>query len=142
MSERNCITMKNVETNSLALAYLGDGLYELFIRTYLVEQGICKVNDLQKEAIKYVSAKAQSNFLESMFNEQFLSEEEETVVKRARNHKGSRHPKNTDIVTYKKSTGFEALIGYHYLNKNWTRIQDIMKFIVKGEIACIFMEEM
>ena len=130
------------EQNVLVLAYLGDGFYELVVRSYFVSKGICKVNELQKQVIQYVSAKAQSSYLEEMMATHFLTEEEETIVKRARNHKGSRHPKNTDIITYKKATGFEALIGYHYLNKNLKRLQELMEFILKEEITCIFMEEM
>ena len=63
------------------------------------------------------------------------------IVKRARNHKNSRHPKNTDMNTYKKATGFEALFGYHYMNQNWERIKELM-ISMKGEIKCIFTEEM
>lgn len=115
--------------NSLALAYLGDSIYEVYIRKYLLSKGIIKVNQLQKEAINFVSAKAQSNFLEQMINQNFLIEEELTIIKRARNHK-SHGNKNTDIITYKKSTGLEALIGYLELKNNKQRIEEIMKFIV------------
>ncbi len=133
--------MDTLTTNSLVLAYLGDSVFELIIRKYLISEGICKVNDLQKEAVKYVSAKAQSSTLEKMMKAEFLTEFELEVVKRARNHKGNRHPKNTDIVTYKKSTGFEALFGYYYLENNFDRIRELIKFM-KEEIECIFMEEM
>ncbi len=115
--------------NSLALAYLGDAVYELYIRKHLLEKGICKVNDLQKEAVKYVSAKAQSDFLEKMLNDNFLTDEEIVIVKRARNHK-SHSSKSTDIVTYKRSTGLEALIGYLEMKDNISRIDEIMKYIV------------
>lgn len=121
--------LNNKDINSLVLAYLGDAVYELYIRKYLISQGICKVNDLQKEAIKYVSAKAQSDYLEKMFNDDFLTEEEITIIKRARNHK-SHNSKSTDIVTYKRSTGLEALIGYLEINKNYNRINEIMNYIV------------
>lgn len=115
--------------NSLALAYLGDAIYEVYIRKFLLSKGVCKVKDLQQESIKYVSAKSQSNFLENMFNENFLTEEEITIIKRARNHKSNSHPKNTDIVTYKRSTGLEALIGYLDLNNKTQRIEEIMEYI-------------
>lgn len=115
--------------NSLVLAYLGDAIYEVYIRKYLINKGICKVNDLQKEAIKYVSAKSQSDFLEKMINDDFLTSDELVIVKRARNHK-SHGSKSTDIVTYKRSTGLEALIGYLELNGNEKRILEIMKYIV------------
>lgn len=121
--------LNDKDINSLVLAYLGDAVYELYIRKYLISKGICKVNDLQKEAIKYVSAKAQSDYLEKMFNDNFLTEEEMTIIKRARNHK-SHSSKSTDIVTYKRSTGLEALIGYLEINNNITRINEIMNYIV------------
>ncbi|MCI9585104.1 MAG: Mini-ribonuclease 3 [Bacilli bacterium] len=115
--------------NSLVLAYLGDAIYEVYIRKYLISKGICKVNDLQKEAVKYVSAKSQSDFLEKMINDEFLTSDELIIVKRARNHK-SHGSKSTDIVTYKRSTGLEALIGYLELKGDEGRILEIMKYIV------------
>lgn len=118
-----------INLNSLALAYLGDSIYEVYIRTYLLEQGIVKVNELQKEAIKYVSAKSQSEHLSNMIDNNFFDEEELTIIKRARNHK-SHASKSTDIRTYKNSTGLEALIGYLYLTKKNDRIREIMNFIV------------
>lgn len=122
--------MEIMVDNSLALAYLGDAIYEVYIRKYLLDKGICKVNDLQKESVKYVSAKAQSDFLEKMFNDEFLTDEEILVVKRARNHKSHGSPKNTDIVTYKRATGLEALIGYLEINDDKKRILEIMNYIV------------
>lgn len=127
--------------NVLALAYIGDGAYELIIREYLINKGICKVNDLQKEAVKYVSAKAQVKYLKELEDNNFLTEAEISIVKRARNNKQARHPKNTDIITYKLSTGFEALIGYHYLNRNKARISEIIEEML-GEKVCIYMEKM
>ena len=117
--------------NSLVLAYIGDAIYEVYIREFLIKQGICKVDLLQKEAIKYVSAKAQAKFIEELIKNNLLTEEELDVFYRARNHKGKRHPKNTDIITYKHSTGFEAIIGYLYLNNKKTRIDEIIKYILE-----------
>lgn len=122
--------MNKVENiNVLALAYLGDSIYEVFIREYLLEKGIVKVNDLQKEAISYVSAKKQSEYLMNMIEANFFLDSEIDIIKRARNHK-SHASKSTDIRTYKNSTGLEALIGYLYLTKNEKRIEEIMKYIV------------
>ena len=115
--------------NSLALAYLGDSIYEVYVREYLLKQNIVKVNELQKNAVKYVSAKGQCKYLMSMIENNFLDEDELTIVTRARNHKSHTSPKNTDIVTYKYSTGFEALIGYLYLSNKKSRIDDIMNYI-------------
>lgn len=120
--------MNKIDINSLSLAYLGDAVYELYIRIYLLDSNK-KVGDLQKEAVKYVSAKAQSKFLDSMIENKFLTEEELNIIKRARNHK-SHASKSTDIITYKKSTGLEALIGYLKLTNNNKRIDEIMKYIV------------
>lgn len=115
--------------NSLALAYIGDAIYEVYIREYLLSKGICKVNDLQKEAIKYVSAKAQFNYLSKMIDEHFFNDEELNVIFRARNHKVDHRPKNCDISTYKYATGLEAVIGHLYLKKDNKRIEEIMNYI-------------
>ena len=125
--------MQTRKINVLVLAYLGDGIYENYIRRYLIEKGIANVNDLQKESINYVSAKGQAAFLNKMLDEGFLSEEEITIVKRARNYKTTSHPKNCDIVTYKYATGLESLIGYLELENNKERIDEIMNFILGGE---------
>lgn len=130
--------MMNLKNNNvLQLAYMGDAIYEVYIREFLINKGIVKVNDLQKNAVKYVSAKAQANFLISLINENFFDDIELEIIKRARNHK-SRIPKNTDIVTYKYATSLEAVIGYLYLSNNKSRIDKIMEYILntndnKGE---------
>lgn len=118
------------EVNVLVLAYLGDTIYENYVRHFLVKNGISNVNDLQKAAVKYVSAVAQAGFLTKIIDEEFLSEEEFNVVKRARNYKTTSHPKNCDIVTYKYATGLEALIGYLDLKNKNMRIDEIMKYIL------------
>ena len=123
--------MNLLEVNVLVLAYMGDTVYEDYIRKYLIDKGIGNVNDLQSEAISYVSAKAQANYLNDMMDKNFLSDEEIAIVKRARNYKTTSHPKNCDIVTYKYATGLEALIGYLYLDNNKERIDEIMNFILK-----------
>ena len=119
-----------MEINVLVLAYLGDTIYENYVRRFLVNKGIGNVNDLQKEAIKYVSAIEQARYLTAMIDCSFLSEEELDVVKRARNYKTTSHPKSCDIVTYKYATGLEALIGYLDLMGNKERIDEIMNFIL------------
>ena len=116
--------------NVLVIAYLGDTIYEDYIRRYLIRRGLANVNDLQTESIKYVSAKSQSMFLTKLIDENFFSEEELDVIKRARNNTSKAHPKYTDIITYKLATGLEALIGYLDLIDNKERIDEIMKKIL------------
>lgn len=122
--------MQTREINVLVLAYLGDAIYENYIRRFLIEKGIANVNDLQKESINYVSAKGQAAFLNRMLEEDLLSDEEITIVKRARNYKTTSHPKNCDIVTYKYATGLESLIGYLEIENKKERIDEIMNFIL------------
>lgn len=115
--------------NIVTLAYLGDAVYEIYIREKLIKNGLAKVEDLQKSAITYVSAKGQANILTNLLDNNILTEEEIEIVKRGRNYKRSSHPKHTDIITYKLSTGFEALIGYLYLSNNHQRLEEILKQI-------------
>lgn len=120
----------NKDKNSLALAYVGDAIYEIYIRVYLVNKGISKVNDLQKEATHYVSAKSQCKYLMKMIEDNLLTKEELEIVYRARNHKTNSHPKNTDIATYKYATGLEALFGVLYLDKDIKRIEELINYIL------------
>lgn len=113
--------------NNLVLAYLGDAVYELRIREYLINKGIAKVKELQKESLNYVSATSQRRILEEMIDNNILSEDEIEIVNRGRNA-DSHKSKTTDIVTYKKATGLECLIGYLYKN-NLERCNEIMNFI-------------
>ena len=122
--------MNVLEINVLVLAYLGDTVYENHVRRFLIEKGYSHVNDLQKEAVSYVSAKNQAHYLQEMLDQNFLTEEEIDVVMRARNYKTTSHPKNTDIITYKIATGFEAIIGYlEFINRE-NRIEEIINYIV------------
>ena len=116
----------------ITLAYLGDAVYELYVRRHLIEKGVAKVDALQHEAVKYVSAKSQAKILDYLVNNNYLTDEEIAIVKRGRNNKKENHPKNTDIVTYKISTGFETLIGYLYLNNEITRMEEIINHILGG----------
>ena len=122
--------MQTKEINVLVLAYLGDAIYEEYIRKYLINKGIAHVNDLQKEAVKYVSANGQASYLTQMMEEGFLTDEEINIVKRARNYKTTSHPKSCDIVTYKYATGLESLIGYLDMENKNSRIDEIMNFIL------------
>ncbi len=125
--------MNVLEINVLVLAYLGDTIYENYVRRFLINKGIGNVNDLQTESINYVSARAQAKFLTEFVEKDFFTEEELCVIKRARNYKSNSHPKNCDIITYKHATGLEALIGYLELLVRRDRISEIMKNILGGE---------
>lgn len=118
--------------NIVTLAYLGDSVYEVYVREYLIKKGIAKVDELQKEAIKYVSAKGQARILSWLTDSHFLDDRELDIIKRGRNYKRESHPKNTDILTYKMSTGFEALIGYLYYLGKVDRLNEIMNKIFGG----------
>lgn len=118
--------------NVITLAYIGDAIYEVYVREYLIKNGIAKVEELQKEAVKYVSAKSQAKILTYLIDNNLLNELELDIVMRGRNYKRTSHPKNTDIITYKLSSGFEAMIGYLYLNNKNERLDLIMSYILGG----------
>ena len=122
--------MNVMEINVLVLAYLGDTIYENYIRKHLILKGIPNVNELQKEAVSYVSASRQAFYLSKLMESDVLHEEELDVVKRARNYKTTSHPKSCDIITYKHATGLEALIGYLDLTNQKERIDEILHFIL------------
>ena len=123
--------MNPKEVNSLVLAYLGDTVYENYVRLFLIKKGINHVKELQEQSLNYVSAKSQSKILKELINQNVFNSEELEVIKRARNSKTNSHPKNTDIITYKEATSLEAIIGYLKLKKNIERIEELMKLILK-----------
>ena len=121
MNRTELITM-----SPLVLAYIGDTIYESYIREYLIRKNINKkVNDLHKSAIKYVNAKAQATVMHEM--EEELSEDELRIYKRGRNQKSHTSPKNADIIDYKCATGFEALVGYLHLGGEKDRLDYIVE---------------
>lgn len=97
--------------NSIALAYLGDSVYEVFVRKHLIESGLVKPNRLQHQATRYVSAKAQAGLIKLMKAEHLLTEDEIAAFKRGRNAKSYTKAKHTSTATYRTSTGFEAVFG-------------------------------
>ena len=117
--------------NSGVLAYIGDAVYELKIRKYLISKKINKVNILQKESINFVSASSQADILDDLIKQNILTEKELHLVKRARNYRPHSKPKSTSIKTYKKATALEALFGMLFINNNETRIDEIMKEILR-----------
>lgn len=109
----------------LTLAYIGDAIYELVIRTILVEKGNTQVNKLNQRANRLVKASAQSEMIEKL--KLHLTEEEMAVFKRGRNAKSYTMAKNATMSDYRRATGFEALMGYLYLTEQWERMLELIK---------------
>ena len=113
------------EYSPLTLAYIGDAVYDLIIRTLVVNKGNQQVQKLHKETIPMVQASAQARMITAL-NDQ-LSEEEHAVYKRGRNAKSASPAKNQSISDYHKATGFEALLGYLYLKNDWKRMLELIR---------------
>ena len=120
--------MNTKTINVQVLALLGDAIFSLYIREELLKLGINNPKKLQAKSVEYVSAKGQVKILNDLIEDNLLTEEELDIVKRGRNNKKESHPKNTEIITYKLSTGFEALLGDLYLN-NKERLEEILNKI-------------
>ena len=127
--------MKPVEINPLVLAYLGDTIYENYVRRYLINLGLTNVKQLQEAAVEYVSARRQAAYLKSLLDLDFFTDEEMDVLKRARNCKSKSHPKNCDILTYKHATALEAVIGYLDIVGRKNRIGVMMEMILGGKLC-------
>jgi ribonuclease-3 family protein len=121
----NTVDVKQL--NSLALAYMGDAIYETYVRRHLLYSGKVRPNQLHRTGTSYVSAKAQSKILFQMMDHKLLDEEELAVVMRGRNAKSGTVPKNTDVQTYHYSTAFEALMGYLYLTGKRERLEELIR---------------
>jgi ribonuclease-3 family protein len=119
------------QLNGLALAYVGDAIYEVYVRDYLIQSGLTRPNQLHKTATHYVSAKAQASLIQKMQDQQLLSEEEQEIFRRGRNSKSYTSAKNADIITYRISTGFEALIGYLHLTKQTERLEELVQWCIE-----------
>ncbi len=120
--------MEVMNLHPLVLAYIGDAVYEVYIRTMLVINNKKNVNGLHKLSIKYVKAKAQSDIVHRIMD--MLSQDEQDVVRRGRNAKSATVPKHAEITDYRYSTGYEALIGYLYLTNNTQRLMEILELSV------------
>lgn len=112
----------------LVWAYVGDSVYELFIRTKLIEKSNAKPHKLHIEAIKYVKAKSQADILKKI--DEKLTEEEKDIVRRGRNTENHHVAKNSNVADYSQSTAFEALIGYLYLTKQDKRLEQILNMCI------------
>ena len=116
----------------LTLAYIGDGVYELIIRTILVKKGNCPVNRLHKKASSLVKAGAQSAIMEVI--EEELTPEELSVYRRGRNAHSPTMAKHATMADYRRATGFEALMGYLYLKEDYTRILTVVRMGIGEDI--------
>lgn len=119
-----------IQLNGLTLAYIGDAYYELKIREYLINKKLTKVNDLHNNAIQFTSAMNQAKAVMVLLDECY-TEEEIGIYKRGRNQNSSHKPKNADVQTYNKATGFESVIGYLYLKQNYERLDQIINMTIQ-----------
>ena len=111
------------QTNTTALAFMGDAAYEVYVRNQLMETGIPQVKKLHRKCVAYVKAENQAVAITKMFDD--LTEDEQALVKRARNRHVATKAKNASLMAYKWATAFEALIGFHYLMGNQDRVNEI-----------------
>lgn len=116
--------------SGLTLAYIGDATYETFIRRHLILKGNTRPNQLHKQATHFVSAKAQAFLIEQMFAENVLTAEEQVMFKRGRNAKSHTTAKNADVLTYRISTGFEAIFGYLDLTQQTARLAELAAWCI------------
>lgn len=123
--------IKNIDLQTVSmqtLAFIGDAVYNVYIRCYLASHSNVKTGMLHKESIKYVSAKGQSHTIDDILD--MLTEEEMSVYKRGRNTNINTVSKNIDVVNYKRATGFEALIGYLYVKGEKNRLDELVKICI------------
>ena len=118
----------------LVWAYIGDGVYELFIRMHFVNHTKLNAHKLHIETVQYVKAKAQAELLKKIQAE--LTEEEKEIVRRGRNAENHHLPKNTELADYRYATAFEALIGYLYLTKQDARLTAVLRLAVGDSPFC------
>lgn len=119
------------QLNGIALAYLGDAVYEVYIREHLLSSGLSKPNRLQRQATHYVSAKAQAALIDLMAADELLTDEEWQFYKRGRNAKSYTHAKNTSVLTYRQSTGFEALFGFLQSSGQTERVAQLAAWCIE-----------
>lgn len=117
--------------NGIALAFEGDAVYAMYIRRYLIEQGQTKPNQLHRLANQYVSAKAQASLVEKLLAEDRLTATELGIYKRGRNSHSHTKAKNADVITYRMSTGFEALLGYLHLSHELDRLEELIGWCIQ-----------
>ena len=135
--EKN-ITFKFTEKNfssseqmqALALAYIGDSIYDIMSREYVMKNHLGKINDLHRTVSTLVSARAQASFMKNILENNILTDIEESIYIRGKNQKNNSKAKNASIMEYKFATGLEAVFGYLYLEKNFERLEEMFNYII------------
>ena len=135
--EKN-ITFKFTEKNfsspeqmqALALAYIGDSIYDIMSREYVMKNHLGKINDLHRTVSTLVSARAQASFMKNIRENNILTDIEESIYIRGKNQKNNSKAKNASIMEYKLATGLEAVFGYLYLEKNFERLEEMFNYII------------
>lgn len=118
------------QLNALALAYMGDAVYETAVRAHLLHAGRVKPNILHRSSTAFVSAKSQALILKRFVDEGILTETELAIMRRGRNAKSGSVPKNTDVQTYNFSTAFEAVLGWLYLKEEQARLDELINYAI------------
>jgi len=134
----NNITFKFTEKNfsspeqmqALALAYIGDSIYDIMSREYVMKNHLGKINDLHRTVSTLVSARAQASFMKNILENNILTDIEESIYIRGKNQKNNSKAKNASIMEYKLATGLEAVFGYLYLEKNFERLEEMFNYII------------
>ena len=135
--EKN-ITFKFTEKNfsspeqmqALTLAYIGDSIYDIMSREYVMKNHLGKINDLHRTVSTLVSARAQASFMKDILENNILTDIEESIYIRGKNQKNNSKAKNASIMEYKLATGLEAVFGYLYLEKNFERLEEMFNYII------------
>lgn len=119
--------MNPKQLNGIVLAYIGDAIYEVYVRQHLIKSGQLNVHELHNKAVKFVSASGQAAILHEWLKNNVLTEAEAAVVRRGRNAKSGSVPKNASVRDYRNATGFEALFGYLHLSGQIERLEQLVK---------------
>ena len=119
------------QMQALALAYIGDSIYDIMSREYVMKNHLGKINDLHRTVSTLVSARAQASFMKNILENNILTDIEESIYIRGKNQKNNSKAKNASIMEYKLATGLEAVFGYLYLEKNFERLEEMFNYIIR-----------
>ena len=118
------------QMQALALAYIGDSIYDIMSREYVMKNHLGKINELHRTVSTLVSARAQASFMKDILENNILTDIEESIYIRGKNQKNNSKAKNASIMEYKLATGLEAVFGYLYLEKNFERLEEMFNYII------------